>query len=197
MSQEQYKNYFIGTLEGSKPLIEEYKTAVLAKRDELFQKLLDNTGAIAWRQSRHWGQDDYVTDLVFPEDHEDTKLSHVKITERSYFDGKPVTCLRGKLNSKAGKAFNKHIDETNETLKELPSFSVWFINKFDLQRTGVGGNHESGRGMALLSSAAGYKNNQIIVTIPNEKCRDVENPVVPDFLEQVTYGQFYDFTETE
>lgn len=124
MAQESYKNYYIGNKSESEKLISEYQNDIQTKRDSLFQEMLDKTGAIAWRESNHWGEDSFVTDLVFNELHPSTGLPCVKINDKSIYNGERVKCIRGKRNSKEGVKFNKPIEEeVNVMLKDLPSHS--------------------------------------------------------------------------
>ncbi len=190
----KYYNYYKTDPQTATEKSSKYDSDIREKRSDAQQSLLDATGAVAWRERSEWGGGSYVTDLAFPRDSKLILGGHIKEVTRSYHADLPVVCVRGKLNSKAGIAFNKPINDANKILKELPSFTDWVVSEFNIMRTGLGGNHPSGRGTAMISTYGGRCGDVLVFGIPNnenEKHGEVE---IPSCFEKISYGQFYDMT---
>ena len=115
----KFKLYYKADAETSVALFTEWDSDVRTKRTDAHQALLAETGAVAWREQSHWNSPTTICELVFDNDHPSVFLGYVKVSSRDHYQGKLVASLRGKLNSKGGKAFNTPIDVANEELKGL------------------------------------------------------------------------------
>ena len=190
MSNEAYYNYYISDEATADRMWKRHQKEVQSKRTESLEKLLKDTGAQFYAESSSWGRPSYVSGVAFKMPFD--VPNHMKVIRHSHVDGERCVMVRGKMNSKAGKQFQALIDSTNAELKDLPKFTDWVVEQLDLMATGIGGPHESGRGFAMLSTSGGMLGKVLGFAIPNEKCEEGKAPVVPDDLEQITYGQWYD-----
>lgn len=202
MSNEKHYDYYAVSPEESAEVHALYTSTIEQKRKDVQQELLDQTGAIAWRTSSNWGKPDSICDLVYPRDSELVKGGHLKMTGRDHFDGQPVQCVRGKLNSKAGIAFNKPINEANAKLADLPDFCDWLVHvHYKISRTGLGGPHPGGRGVSMLSTSGGFAGKteprRLVFRIPNDQSERHGQVEVPESFEKMTYGAWYDLVNAE
>ncbi|AUR81454.1 hypothetical protein NVP1005O_57 [Vibrio phage 1.005.O._10N.286.48.F2] len=193
MSQEKHYDYFKYE---NKELQPKYNEEVGSKRTESLRKMLEGSGALAYTNSSSWGGVETVGELVYPYDTELKSLPHVMNIRSDYYDGQKIVVLRGKLNSKAGKDFNKWIDQARDEIKDLPDFKAWVIKSLDVGRTGLGGAHESGRGTAMLSTDFGMRDGVYLFRIPKDSCDGISGTnEVPEGFESISYGQWYDIVE--
>ena len=194
MGNEAYYEYYRYVDNG---LSETYEKEVGSKRKDILKQLLETTGAVAYTASNSWCGQEVVREMVYPFDTEHKELPHVKTMRVDFFEGNKVVVLSGKGNRKDGIAFNKPVKDANEALKDLPDFKAWVIAKLGVQRTGLGGRHESGRGTSMLSTDFGMREGVYFFRIPNNKTDGASKPVnVPDGFEPLTYGQWYDLINT-
>jgi len=190
MANEKYYDYFKYV---NHDLMGQYSEEVGQKRHESLQKMLDNSGAIAYTSRSSWGGPETVAELVYPYETELKELPHVMTIRTDWFEDQKVVVLRGKLNSKAGKEFNKWIDKAREELKELPNFKAWVIDLLDVKRTGLAGPHESGRGTAMIETDFAMREGIYLFRIPKSDTGNVSGTEeVPKEFTPITYGQWFD-----
>ncbi|CAM0010082.1 hypothetical protein VPH234P10_0048 [Vibrio phage 234P10] len=198
MSNEAYYDYYRYV---NADLAKRYEAEVGGKRKEILSELLDSTGALAYTASSSWGGPEVVRELVYPFDTPHKEDPHIKTVRTDRFNNERVVILDGKRNRKAGVAFNKPVTDANNLLKDLPDFKAWVISELGINRTGIGGAHESGRGMAMLSTDFGMVDGVYFFRIPSDKTDGKSKEVViPEGFESLTYGQWYDLvnaTESE
>ena len=201
MSNEKHYDYYVVDKEESAKAHALYVATVSKKRLEAQQQLLDETGAVAWRETRGWGAPDSISELVFPEDSPLVAHNHIKHCSRNRHEGKRVVCVRGKLNSKAGRAFNEPINAANAALEELPDFPDWLVHKhFKVSRTGLGARGGSGFGVSMLSTKGGFANDDeenLVFFIPNDKDTHHGTVSVPSVFTPISYGAMYDLTNKD
>lgn len=195
MSNETYYDYYRYV---NADLAERYETEVGDKRKEIIREMLETTGAMAYTASSSWGGQEVIREMVYPFDTPYIDEPHIKIVRFDRYEGKRVVILSGKRNRKAGVEFNKPVTEANKTLKDLPDFKAWVIKELNVHRTGIGGQHESGRGMAMLSTDFGAANGVYLFRIPSDKTDGKSKQItIPDGFEKLTYGQWYDMVMAE
>ena len=185
MSNEKHQKYYTTTPEKKNEICELYE-AVKILRDKVMQGIFDKTGAVAFAQSGGWGLPERVTGLVFPYGHEMTNNPHYK-TKLTVHNGKDVVIVEGKSNRKDGAEFNRMISAINKDLKELPTFKDFIIDHLGIRQTGLGG--ASNRGVSMLSTNAGLCGDVILASIPFPGDSKI---AIPECLEEITYGKFYD-----
>ncbi len=172
--------------------IEPTKTAIL-------DELTTVTGCVAWRKSSNWGHPSYIAQLVFPADHAYATNPDFKVHLKTTFEDKPVVCITGKGNTKAGCALNKVVGQYNQRLREYPDYIDWLICKhFKIMSVGLGGPGAKG-GQTMLSTHGGVTNdgNAFVFAIPNSKSEDHVPVDIPDSFKQITYGAFHDLTDND
>lgn len=193
MSQEKYYDYFKYE---NKELQSKYNEEVGLKRTESLRKMLEGSGALAYTASNSWGGVETVRELVYPYDSELKSLPYVMNIRTGHYEGQKVVVLRGKLNSKDGKNFNKWIDQARDEIKDLPDFKAWVIDSLNIKRTGLGGTHESGRGTAMLSTDFSMRDGVYLFRIPKNSCDGISGTSeVPETFEPLSYGQWYDMND--
>lgn len=193
MSQEKHYDYFKYE---NKELQPKYNDEIGSKRTESLRKMLEGSGALAYTSSSSWGGVETVRELVYPYETELKDLPHVMNIRSDRYDGQRVVVLRGKLNSKAGKDFNKWINQARDEIKDLPDFKSWVIETLDVNRTGLGGAHSSGRGTAMLSTDFGMRDGVYLFRIPKDSCDGISGTnEVPEGFKSISYGQWYDIVE--
>lgn len=202
-----HKHYDYYQVEGEdvKELIESYDE-ISSKRKLKLQELLDEFGAEAFVTTSGFGDKGssvlslgWFSDYSFP--------CPVTIKRRGSLDGKRLVFARGKGNTKEGRAFNKLLDnsikKTNESLKDLPSLEGYIIEHYGVLKTGFG--EPSGNfGIAMLTTYAGLcpgRDDCLLFAVP--KSRESEGHVrhgeviIPPNFTSLTYGQFYDLSNSE
>lgn len=195
MSNETYYDYYRYV---NADLSERYETEVGDKRKEIIRELLETTGAVAYTASSSWGGQEVIREMVYPFDTPHKEEPHIKTVRVDRYENQRVVVLSGKRNRKAGVAFNKPVTDANQLLKDLPDFKAWVISELDIKRTGIGAAHESGRGMAMLSTDFGMTDGVYFFRIPSDKTDGKSKEVViPEDFESLTYGQWYDLVNAE
>ena len=189
MSNEKHKKYYRTTPEKKLEICAQYEE-VDAKRKAVMQEIFDETGAIALATSSGWGTHQTVTGLVFEEDHPETKNPHYK-TVFDRHEGKDVVIVSGKGNRKDGYALNKRISSYNQRMKNFPSLKDFVIDLMNVRTTGIG--ESTGKGIAMLSTQAGVAGDVIVLAIPYPGDKKI---TIPDYLEEISYGVFYDLVES-
>ncbi|MCP9270340.1 DUF5420 family protein [Xenorhabdus sp. XENO-1] len=193
MSEKDYKYYrlsgdIVNQLDSEYELIQE-------NRQEVINQALDKIGAkgVSWDNS--WGKNDsLISYFAFPIDKE------FPVPVKIINSNSELKIIRAKANSKAGKEFNKKLDdlvkETNSQLKHLLSYKDFLINKFNIQCCTLGTpqpHHK--RGVPMIETRAGKAskdNNILLFAIPNTKEHGDKQPEVPECFEEISYGIFYD-----
>lgn len=198
MNNEKYYRYF--RVSGAEPakLLADY-VDVDTKREQVLEKMLQDSGAIAYTERRAWGENGtLVASLVFKADH-DFGIP-VTIDRKDYFDGQRVVIVHGKGNSKEARAFTAklkgYVKDANDELANVPSFKDYLIQHYQVACNGIGAPAESGRGSYMISTNCGKQpgsDDTLLFAIPmkSDGCRV---PEIPDSFEEITYGQFYDLT---
>lgn len=199
MSNEKHYDYYVVNAEESAAVHAAYNETVADKRKEVQQELLDKTGAVAWREQSNWGKPDFICELVYPRDSELILGAHIKHERRDMYNGEEVVSVRGKLNSKAGKAFNQPMHDANALLAELPDFPDWLVHvHYKVSRTGLGGPSQRRFGTCMLSTSGGFATNkreQLVFRIPNDDSERHGRVEVPASFEKVSYGRYFDLVE--
>lgn len=195
MGQEKYYDYYSYV---NKDLSTRYDSEIGEKRTDIIRELLKTTGALAYTASSSWGGQEVIREMVYPFDTSHKEESHVKTVRVDRYEDQRVVVLSGKRNRKAGVEFNKPVTEANKALKDLPDFKSWVIGELNIRRTGIGGQHESGRGMAMLSTDFGCAGGVYLFRIPNDLTDGKSKEItVPEGFEKLTYGQWYDMVTAE
>ncbi len=195
MENEAHYNYYLVNKEVSAEAQKIHKEKFGGMRIAAQEELLETTGAIAWRESSNWGEPNSICELVFPRDHEVQKNAHIKICSRDYYEGQRVICVRGKMNSKAGKDFNAAMDLANDKLSKCLTFQDWIIHEyFKVKHCGLGGPGSKGFGTAMISSFGGMAGENIVIAIPKDTESSKKPVVIPGSFEAISYGKFYDLT---
>lgn len=201
MSNEKHYDYYLVNAEESAAVHAIYKENIAEKRKEVQQELLDKTGAVAWRERANWGTPDFICELVYPRDSELILGAHIKHEQRDIYNGEKVVSVRGKLSSKAGRAFNEPMHSANKLLTELPDFPDWLVHVcYKINRTGLGGVGPKGHGICMLSTAGGFANSssdQLAFRIPNDKEDNHGTVVIPASFQKISHGQWYDLVKGE
>ena len=197
MSNEKYYDYYKTDADTRIQLEKEFSESVASQRDEILEKMKDNTGCIAWRERSGFGKSDYICELVFPADHKIVSEPFIKIESRMKHEGQNVVCVSGMGNRKLGKEFNAAIGDYNKQLEKCPKYTDWIITKLNVMRTGFGGVGSKGYGTSMLSSYGGNSGNVVVVAIPNSDDTERHGSVtIPNCLEKISYGNFYDLTNS-
>lgn len=182
--------YFKVNADESKALLREFKQ-ISNSRSALILELCASVNASGCRSNREGD----VIGFGWPVDHDfnDPNI----ITER---DGEYVTA-RGNGRTKSGKAFNKmiadRISEANAKLKPLPPFRDFMLSKLGWK------DRHFFIGDYLVTTSFGVTQEVIYCRVPKlafETKRTGEHVIVsdgnayqlPNFLTEITYGQFYD-----
>lgn len=201
-SQCEYYDYYIVQGDDVANLIKAYD-ALREQRNAVLKQAIEKVGAIAWTTSSGWGdKGDKLADFVWPADH--GFACPITIKSKTLFDGKPVIVARGKGNTKEGRAFNKELDtikaDVNSKLSSLPCWQSYIINHYGVMRTGIGGRAGQGFGFAMLSTYGGKhptRDDTLLFAIPNNKEERHGDVTIPDSFQKITYGVFYDITNTK
>ncbi|WP_340622437.1 DUF5420 family protein [Xenorhabdus siamensis] len=194
MSEKDYKYYrlsgdIVDQLDNEHRLIQK-------KRQEVIHQALDKIGAEGFSWDDSWGKNSsLILNFAFPIDKEfSIPMKIINSTDE-------LKIVRAKANSKAGKEFNRELDElvkeTNDKLKNLPSYKDFLINKFNIQCCTLGTpkpHHKYGVPMIETKVGKASKdNNTLLFAIPNAKEYN-KQPEIPDYFEEISYGIFYDLT---
>lgn len=198
MSNEKYYRYFRVSGPEVVKLLAGYGE-IEAKRKQVLEKMLKDSGAVAFTESRGWGENgSLVMDLVFKEDHDFG--TPVTITRRDRLDGQKIIIAHGKGRTKEARALNEklkgYVREANDVLKNTPSFKDYLIQHYNVQCNGIGGPVERGFGSYMISTNCGKQpgsDDTLLFAIPvkSDGCRQ---PEIPASFEEITYGQFYDLS---
>ncbi len=185
----KHYNYYIASKEDSAPIIKNWRENVKKPRDEVLQKLLDDTGAEGWTETSVVGSSvSVVSNLVFDSKHEILKFPHI-MTVRSQWQGQDKKAsVRGKKNSKAGKAFNSVVDAANKKLEHLPDFSDWLTSAFNVNESGIIA------GTYLARTSCGVAGCRMVIKVPIVGDSQ-KSPGAP--FNKVTYGEFWDLVNSE
>lgn len=195
MSNEKYYDYYLVNKEASAEALKIHTEKFNGMRKAAHEELLESTGAIAWRESSNWGKPNSICELVYPRDHAVGNMPHVKVCSIDFYEDRRVICVRGKGNSKAGKAFNEPMALANGKLSKCLTFQDWIIHEhFKVSRSGLGGAHSSGRGTSMISTYGGMCDSEehIVMAVPNDSQSSKTPLVTPDSFEAISYGRFYD-----
>lgn len=201
MSNEKHYDHYVVNAKESAAVYATYSETVADKRKAVQLELLDKTGAIAWREQSSWGKADFICELVYPADSSLINHPHIKIGQRDKYDGMPVVSVRGKMNSKAGIAFNMPIHKANLQLETLPDFADWLVHThYKVNRTGMGGTGPRGHGTCMLSTSGGFathKRERLVFRVPNDPSERHGEVDIPASFEKITYGTWHDLTSGE
>ncbi|MDE9477055.1 DUF5420 family protein [Xenorhabdus bovienii] len=193
MSERDFKYYRL-TGDVVKQIDDEYDL-INENRQQVINQAMDKIDAknVSW--SNGWGSTE-VGGFAFPIDKEfPIPMKIIRSTNE-------LKVVRAKANSKAGKEFNKQMDdlikETNKKLEKFPSYKYFLINKFNIQCCTVGTPEPHHKyGIPMISTRAGKANKDdgtLLFAIPNAKEHD-KQPEVPECFEEITYGVFYDLAD--
>ncbi|HFH2492077.1 TPA: DUF5420 family protein [Yersinia enterocolitica] len=175
------------------------------KRDAVINGVMNEFGAVAYTNSSGFGdKGSKLRNLVWEHDYPFSCPMTIKSTD--YFNGKKVVIARGKGNVKEGKEFNKKLDaaikSANAALESLPVWQAYIIAHYGVMKTGFG--ESTGRGILMLTTYGGRhpeRDDCLLFAIPNTKdkegCAKHGDVTIPKEFEQITYGQFYDITNTK
>lgn len=202
---DQSKHYDYYMVEGPdvKALIDGYND-IEKQRTAILTGAIEKVGAIAWTNNQSWGdKGDLLQSFVWEKGF--AFPAPVTIKREDFFDGKRVVIARGKGNTKDGREYNKLLEavkaEANSKLKSLPVWQTYIINHYGVMRTGIGGPAgSSGHGFAMLSTYGGKhpkRDNALLFAIPNNKEDRHGEVKIPSSFQKLTYGQFYDITNTD
>lgn len=202
---EQSKHYDYYMVEGQDValLINSYGD-IDKQRNEILVRAAESVGAIAWTKNSGWGdKGDLLQSFVW--DKQFQFPAPVTIKREDYFEGKRVVIARGKGNTKEGREYNKKLEavksEANSKLKSLPVWQSYIINHYGIMRTEIGGPAgTSGHGFAMLSTYGGKhptRDDALLFAIPNNNDETNHGSIsIPGCFQKLTYGQFYDITNT-
>lgn len=201
-SQSEYYDYYLVEGGDVASLIQSYKS-VKEQRDSALQQAIEKVGAIAWTTTQGFGdKGDKLSAFVWPANHEFPCLMTIK--SKSYFNDQQVVIARGKGNTKEGRAFNKVLDtvraDVNSRLTSLPCWQSYIINHYGIMRTGIGGAAGTGFGFAMLTTYGGKhptRDDALLFAIPNNKEERHGDLTIPESFQKITYGVFYDITNTK
>ncbi len=188
MSNEKHKKYYRTTPEKKSEIAAIY-APIAVMRDKVLQSIYKETGAVAVATSSGWGMPLFVAGLVFPADHPEASNPHYH-QKPAMHDGKEVVIVEGKGNRKAGYALQRKCSEYQKRLKDLPVLKDFIIDHMGVRQTGMG--ESTGRGVAMLSTQAGIAGDVIVLSIPFPGDNKI---TIPDYLEEISYGTFYDLVE--
>lgn len=188
MSEKHY-DYYVTSKEFADQKQKEYEEKIGSKRSDLIKGTCDQFGAKAYTVRNEWGGCEYICELVFSADHDICSSEFYKKRSITH-DGESCFAVTGKGNRKDGVAFNKFISSVNEQLKELLNFRDWIVSDLAIMRTGFG--EGTGRGTAMLSTSGGIAKGRLVFRIPNSEEDKHGKIEIPEQLEKVTYGQWYD-----
>ena len=196
MRNAEYYDYYIVNREDTAKAVEIHEENFKDMREAIQKELLENTGAIAWMTASNWGKPSRITRLVYPREHEIKERSYIMVESRSYYEGKSVIGVRGKLNSKAGREFNEAMEHANTELSKCLAFGEWIVHEyFKVEHTGLGGIGPSGHGVAMISTFGGLcESGNIAIAVPKDDDSS-KKPEIPASFEPITYGIFYDLTK--
>lgn len=149
-----------------------------------------------------WGENgSLVKSLVFAADYDFG--APVTVIHRDNIEGREVVVVRGKGRAKEARDLNsslaRYVRDANDDLAELPSFKDYLINHYQIACNGIGAPSPRGYGAYMISTNCGAQPGSkdvllFAVPVKSDGCRQPEIP--PSFVE-ITYGQFYDLTNTE
>lgn len=198
MNNEKYYRYFRVSGPEVVTLLADYD-AISAKRKLVLEKMLQDSGAVAYTERRGWGENGtLVESLVFSAKHDFG--TEVTIKRRDHLDGKPIVIVRGKGRTAEARELNQRLEgyvrEANEVLAKAPSFRDYLIQHYQVACDGIGGPTERGFGSYMISTNCGKQpgsDDTLLFAIPikSDGCRQ---PEVPASFEEITYGQFYDLS---
>lgn len=201
MSNEKYYRYFKVTGGEAAKLLAGYD-AVSTKRDQVLEDVKARSGAVMLAMRFGWGENgSLVESLVFAADYDFG--APVTITHRDSIEGREVVVVRGKGRTKEARELNARLSlcvrEANDSLAELPLFKDYLINHYQIACNGIGAPSARGYGAYMISTNCGAQpgtKDVLLFAVPvkSDGCRQPEIP--PSFVE-ITYGQFYDLTNTE
>jgi len=194
MGSENHYDYYKTSKETKVELIAEYEEKIESKRESILEDLKKDTGCIAWTETSSWGGQSMISELVYPIGHQILDEPYIKIRSKREYEGVDVACVSGMGNRKLGKQFDAVISKYNKKLESVPDYQDWLAKRLGIMRTGLGGAHSSGRGIAMLSTKIGNAGDIIVAMIPNNKEEKHGGITIPDCLEKITYGQFFDLT---
>lgn len=196
MSNEKYYRYFRVSGPEVVTLLADYD-AIQVKRKEVLDKMLQDSGAIAFTEMRDWGENGtLVRSLCFRADHDFG--TPVTIDRRDRYDGQDVVIVHGKGRTKEARAFTEklkgYVKAANDELKKAPSFRDYLIQHYQVACNGIGGPSERGFGSYMISTNCGKQpgsDDTMLFAIPI-KSDGCKQPEIPASFEEITYGQFYD-----
>lgn len=198
MNNEKYYRYFRVSGPEVVTLLADYD-AVSAKRKLVLEKMLQDSGAIAFTERRGWGENGtLVADLVFKADH-DFGIP-VTVDRKDRYEGQDVVIVHGRGSSKEARAFTDklkgYVKAANGELSEVPIFKDYLTQHYQVACNGIGGPTERGFGSYMISTNCGKQpgsDDTLLFAIPT-KADGCRQPEIPASFEEITYGQFYDLS---
>ncbi|WP_047685724.1 MULTISPECIES: DUF5420 family protein [Xenorhabdus] len=194
MSEKDYKYYQL-TGDTVKKLDNEY-VLISKERQKVIRQALNKIGAEGVSWNNDWGKNgSKIGNFAFSIDKEfPLPMKVINSTNE-------LKVVRAKANSKAGKEFNKKLDElikeTNNKLEKLPSYPDFLINKFNIQCCTLGTPKPHHKWVIPMIETrvgkASKDNNTLLFAIPNAKEYN-KQPEIPDCFEEISYGIFYDLS---
>ena len=193
MSNEKNYHYYqisgseVAALNASYEPFEQRRAAAL-------EQLLADSGAVGFTFTRRSFGDKpgLVRNLAYPVDH-DFGVP-VLIKDRNVLDGKPVAVFRGKGNSSAGRELNAKLDAwiaaANKELNDAPRYTDYLIDHYGIHCSECYGN-------TIINTYGGKAHQDddvLLFAIPIVK--KGPSPEIPASFVQITYGQFYDLSQS-
>lgn len=189
----KHYDYYITDAETKDAMVKKFDSEIGSKRSDTLQKLLDDTGAIAWTEHKSWGSTSIVVSkLAFELDHELVGAPHMLKPKYDYFKGKRVALTCGKQNKKDGVIFNKIIGAANKILLDTTTYPSWLVEEFKIMRTGFGDS--TGFGTKMISTYGGSVGAGLGFAIPNTEGKHGQVEI-PACFKKITYGEWYDLIE--
>ena len=190
MSNEKYYRYFRLSGQEVKDLDAKYEP-LHQQRLEAIKRMQEASGAVGFTltSKTFGGKAGLIKSLAFPADH-DFGVP-VTIKYRNRIDSKPVVIVRGKRNTKEGRAFNSKLDAwvavANEEIGEAIPYTSWIIEHYGIHCSEI-------HGSSLISTYGGKCSDKDVLLFAIPVVLRGNAPEIPASFEEITYGQFYDLS---
>lgn len=183
MTNEQLYTFYKTEKSNIQHLIDEHEEKVESKRQELNDWFIGETGADSYADN---GRGTGYAAL------EENSLLKIEPYIKLRFMQKGTAFCIGKNNYKKGKQLNAAIEKMEKEMISLPRLEDYIFNKLGIQSIqwkSVNGGvlYRAETGMALI-------NNVVAIRIPKPIEDGAKEIKAPDFMEEITYGEFYDLT---